>query len=151
MIPILKDKKSKSFPPQQPSQEQPSRAPAKKNILPLKEFYLDDTHHYSGKLEICWLSGDKITIKSDRGLIFGPFDVRVNALSLTVSTFILPFANIFTDVTSTSIMAQISPLSMTQYSSWRCFPAEGGLALRPSAWQSDWIVVVRVRKRATQT
>jgi hypothetical protein len=87
MIPILKDKKGKFFPPQQPSPEQPLQAPAKKDILPLKELYLDDTHHNSEKLEIHWLPEGRITIKSDRSCIFGPFDIRSYAHSLTVSHF----------------------------------------------------------------
>lgn len=89
MILILKDKKSQKFPPQQPYQEQPSRAPAKKNILPLKEFYLDDELHDVGKLEIYWLAHDKITIKSEKGPIFPPIDLSYNAGLLTVSIFTL--------------------------------------------------------------
>jgi hypothetical protein len=112
MIPLLK---SKNLLPQPPSQEQPSRAPAKKNSLPLKELYLDDTHYNSENLEIYWLPPDKIAIKSDKRSIFGPIDMRAHAQSLTVSYFyLLPFANTFTDVTSTSIMSQI-PLPITQY------------------------------------
>lgn len=84
MIPILKDKKSKNI---STHQELPSPAPEKKNILPLKEIYLDDTHFNSGKLEIYWLPDDRITIKCDRVSIFQPIDVRANARSLTVSTF----------------------------------------------------------------
>ena len=87
MIPILKDKKN--FPPQQPSQGQPSRAPAKKDILPLKELFIDDTHHNSEELEIYWLPGDKITIKFNKRSIIGPFDIRANAQTLIVSHFYL--------------------------------------------------------------
>jgi hypothetical protein len=87
MIPILKDKKGKFFPPQQPSQDQPFQAPAKKDILPLKELYLDDTYYNSEELEIYWQLNDKIIIKSDRRTIFGPFDIRSNAHSLIVSHF----------------------------------------------------------------
>lgn len=87
MIPILKDKKSHNFPPQQPSQEPPPRAPAKKNTLPLKEVYLDYKHFNSEGLEICWLPGDKIFIKAYKRPIFGPCDIRVQAESLTVSYF----------------------------------------------------------------
>jgi hypothetical protein len=84
MIPILKDKKSKIFEPQQFFQEQLSQAP---NTLPLKEVYLDHTLHDSGVLEIFWLSRDKITIKCDNRTLFGPCDIRVHAESLSVSYF----------------------------------------------------------------
>ena len=47
--PILKNKKNKKFLPQQ---GQPSLAPAKRDILPLKEFYIDDIHYNSEGLEI---------------------------------------------------------------------------------------------------
>lgn len=96
MIPVLKDKKNKKFPPQQPSQGQPSRAPVKKNILPLKELYLDDTYHNPEMLEIHWLPNDRITIKADRLTIFGPFDIRANAHSLTVSYFYLLLIHLLT-------------------------------------------------------
>jgi hypothetical protein len=99
MVPNLKDKKIKKFPPQQFLQEQPSRAPAKKNILPLKECYIDDTHYdsnISNMLEIFWLSSDKITIKSNKAPIFGPSDIRVNADSLIVSYFYLLLIHLLT-------------------------------------------------------
>jgi hypothetical protein len=89
MISILKDKKGKKFPPQQPSQEYTSRAPTKKDILPLKELYLDDTYYNSEMLEINWLPHDRIIIKSNGRPIFGPFDIRVHADSLLVSHFYL--------------------------------------------------------------
>ena len=95
MIPILKDKKNKNFPPQQPSQGQPSPAPGKK-CLPLKECYLDDTHYDSKDLEIYWLPGDRITIKSDKRPILPPFDIRANAQSLIVSYFYLLLIHLLT-------------------------------------------------------
>lgn len=99
MVHILKDKKGKSFPLQQPSQEQPSRAPAMKCVfLPLKELYLDETYHNSEnqKLEIYWRPGDKITIKSNKRPIFGPTDIRVHAHTLLVSYFYLLLKHLLT-------------------------------------------------------
>lgn len=91
MIPILKDKKGKKIAPdsEQLSHEQPSQAPAKKNILPLKELYLDHKYYNSEALEINWLLNDRIIIKSNKFPIFGPFDIRSNADSLLVSHFYL--------------------------------------------------------------
>jgi hypothetical protein len=91
-----------------------------KNILPLKGLFLDDTYYSSEKLEIYWLPGDKILIKSDGRPIFGPFDVSVYAHTLVVSCFFLTFANAFTNLTSTSVMVLIPlipPLTITRCSS----------------------------------
>jgi hypothetical protein len=85
MISILKD--HKPFPREQPPREQPSRASEKRNVLPLKEFYLDDRHWDSEGLEISWLRDDQICIKSAKERIFGPLDIRTNGGSLTVSYF----------------------------------------------------------------
>lgn len=84
MISLLKD--HKFFPREQPSRKQPSQPSQvpKKNILPLKELYLDDKH-YDNELEISWVTGDKLSIKSQKSPIFGPFDIRSNGKLLTVS------------------------------------------------------------------
>jgi len=87
MITVLKD--NTFFSRGQPSRERPPQAPKRNNVLPLKEFYLDDRHYTDGLLEIYWLNGDKLSIKSDKRLIFGPFDVRTDGQSLTVSHFYL--------------------------------------------------------------
>ena len=71
MICIPKDKKSKTFTPQQLSQEQPSPwAPENRRILLLKELFLDDTHYDSEKLEIHWVPGNRIIINSEERSIF---------------------------------------------------------------------------------
>jgi len=68
-------------------QEQPSQVPTRNRVLPLKELYLDDRHHTDELLEIYWLNGDNLSIKSNKCSIFGPFDVRADVQSLTVSYF----------------------------------------------------------------
>lgn len=85
MISILKD--HKLFPREQAPREQPSRASQKRNVLPLKEIYVDDQHWDSEGLEISWLPHDQISIKSAKKRIFGPLDIRTNGGSLIVSYF----------------------------------------------------------------
>ena len=61
------------------SQDQSSRSPADKKVLPLKELFLNDTHYNFGNLKIDWLPCDSILIESDRRPIFGPFSIRTYA------------------------------------------------------------------------
>jgi hypothetical protein len=72
--------------PKQLSQKQSSRR-ADKKVLPLKEFFLDDTHYDSEKLEIFWFSTNRIAItgKDDERPIFGPFAMRDHVDELIVS------------------------------------------------------------------
>ena len=62
-----------------------------KNVLRLKELYLDDKYFNNKDLEIHWGNGngDIISIKSNGRCIFGPLDIRINGQSLTVSSFYL--------------------------------------------------------------
>jgi hypothetical protein len=71
--------------PEHLSQENSPRSPADKKVLPLKEFFLDDTHYNSGNLMIYWLPCDSILIESDGRPIFGPFAIRTYAHTLIVS------------------------------------------------------------------